>query len=173
MSLEALRSLVETSNPDDWVRMDHPPILPMFHPTNTHDHGLGLEAAYHHTLLTHVDDVEVQLAYGMDADYTPTGQSNHHPRTYEWAEKFLHPEGTLVRVHTLYRGSVVDHVYVISFDGAWLPSPELIDDGSGDLQKVFTGRSLRIARLLHSIDYQVDADEGERLMRQSGLRVVD
>lgn len=173
MSLDALRTLVANSTSDDWEKMDHPPVAPMFHPSRTHDHGLELDAAYHDALLTYRNNIDVQVAYGMDYDHIPTGQENHRPRVFEWAESFLHSDATMVRVHTLYRGSVVDHTVVLSFDGAWLPLPEVVDDGAGDFKHVFAGRSRQVARLLHSIDYAADADEADRMMRRSGLEIAD
>ena len=169
MKLDDLCNLIENSTADEWSQLQRPQ-HPIFHPVNSSS-GVELDVDHHGAVLTYRDDIDIQVAYGADPDFSGTGKTNHHPRKYDWAEDFFHPEGAPAYVHYLYCGNIVNEVWVISFDGAWLPSPTGYKSDGGDYELRFTGPSLRIARLLHSIDYAVDADEAERLMKQSGLPI--
>ncbi|MEV5967223.1 hypothetical protein AB0L70_35975 [Kribbella sp. NPDC051952] len=65
----------------------------------------------------------------------------------------------------------MDSIWVLSFDGAWLPFPER---SAANPDGQFSGRSLRIARLLQKLDYSThDFSEQESLMQQSGLPTVE
>ncbi|WP_328995973.1 hypothetical protein OG394_15060 [Kribbella sp. NBC_01245] len=172
MKLAELQNTIEHSSAENWSKLSHHGFRYSLHPASISAVGMvELDADFHHTLLTYRDDIDIQVAYGIDQNFAGTGQVQHHAPQFDWAEKFIHPKATVVHVDYLYRGNIVDSIWVLSFDGAWLPFPERSDENP-DGQ--FSGRSLRIARLLQKVDYSVhDFSEQESLMRQSDLPTVE
>jgi hypothetical protein len=174
MRLEEFRSVVTSSEAEDWHRMQGwETYLYKLGNVTEYDNGQRLEIVdveSHHSRAVYQPDIAIGIAWGLPHQ----GGERFHE---DWTERFADEKASAGWLDLLYHGQPVDRRLYVLVDGARckLPLPEQIfaaGFGVGPREKRLwvTRRDYELVRLVNELDSGVDYD---RYLRQAGFDVPD